>query len=125
MNPVPMTITNTQKEYWPSWGSNQRLLFFKSAMLQTEPWGSAKIIQKSLTLKSLPNDNFLDLTKLKAFADDELNFPEMMISLFDRVENTAGKGENVGNQPFLLFQQSFQKVIFPWIIRSLDCVEMG
>ena len=32
-----------------------------------------------------------------------------MISLFDRVENIVGKGENAGYQHFLLFQQCFPK----------------
>ena len=30
-------------------------------------------------------------------------------SIFDRVENTVGKGENAGYQHFLLFPQCFQK----------------
>ena len=51
----------------------------------------------------------LDLTKLKAFADDKLKVAKMRISLFDRVENTVGKGENAGNQHFLLFQHCFPK----------------
>ena len=33
----------------------------------------------------------------------------MTVSLFDRDENTAGKGENAGNQHFLLFPQCFPK----------------
>ena len=33
----------------------------------------------------------------------------MMISVCDRVENIAGKGENAGYQHFLLFPQCFQK----------------
>ena len=37
----------------------------------------------------------------------------MIISLFDRVENNVGKGENEGYQHFLLFPQCFQKVSFP------------
>ena len=40
--------------------------------------------------------NFLDRTKLKAFADDKLDVTKMMISLFDRVEKAVGKGENAG-----------------------------
>ena len=32
-----------------------------------------------------------------------------MISLYDRVENTVGKGENAGYQHFLLFPQCFPK----------------
>ena len=35
-----------------------------------------------------------------------------MISVFNRVENTVGKGENAGYQHFLLFPQCFQKVPF-------------
>ena len=33
----------------------------------------------------------------------------MMISLFERVENTVEKGENAGYQHFLLFPQCFTK----------------
>ena len=35
-----------------------------------------------------------------------------MISLFDRVENTVGKGENAGYQHFLLCPQCFPKPSF-------------
>ena len=51
----------------------------------------------------LPNDKILDTTKLKAFADDNLNVAKKMISVFDIVQNTSGKGENTGYQHFLLF----------------------
>ena len=33
-----------------------------------------------------------------------------MVSVFDKVENIVGKGENAGYQHFLLFPQCFQKV---------------
>ena len=36
------------------------------------------------------------MTKLKAFADEKLNIPKMMIAVLNRVENTVGKGENAG-----------------------------
>ena len=49
-----------------------------------------------LFLKSLTNSNNLNSTKFKAFADNKLNVAKMMISLFDRVENIVGKGENAG-----------------------------
>ena len=57
----------------------------------------------------LPQYKILDLTKLKAFADDKSKVVKMMISLSDRAGNTVGKGENAGYQHFLLFQQCFQK----------------
>ena len=37
----------------------------------------------------------------------------MVISVFDRVENIVGKGENSGYQHFLLFPQCFEKASFP------------
>ena len=57
----------------------------------------------------------------------------MMISLFDRVENTVGKEENAGYQHFLLFPLCFQcfpkpsslgslKTLFFWVVKSQDCV---
>ena len=52
----------------------------------------------------LPNDKFLDVTKLKAFAGDKLNVAKMAIFLIDRAENTVGKGENAGYQHYLLPQ---------------------
>ena len=36
----------------------------------------------------------------------------MIISVFDRVENIVGKGENAGYQHFLLFQRCFKKASF-------------
>ena len=52
------------------------------------PW------QESYT-NSLPNGKILDWSKLKAFADDETNVAEMIVSLSDWVENNVGKGENL------------------------------
>ena len=63
-------------------------------------------------MNSLPNDNFLDCTKLKAFADDKSNVAKIMVFVFNHVENIVRKGENAGYQHFLLFPQSFQKACF-------------
>ena len=63
-------------------------------------------------LNSLPDDIILDLTKLKAFADDKFNVASMLISVSGREENIVGKGENAGYQHFLLFPQCFQKDSF-------------
>ena len=40
------------------------------------------------------NDKFLYRTKLKAFVKGKLNVAKTVMSLFDRLENTAGKEEN-------------------------------
>ena len=70
----------------------------------------------------LPNDKILNVTKLKAFADDKVNVARMMISLDYRVENTVGKGENAGYQYFSPFPTVFSKVFFFRVIKSWDCV---
>ena len=57
----------------------------------------------------LPNNIFLGWAKLKAFADGILNAGKINISVFERVENIVGKGENAGYQHFLLFPQCFEK----------------
>ena len=57
----------------------------------------------------LPNDKILDWSKLKAFADDKINVNQKLKSDTGRVENIVKKGENAGNQHFLLFPQCFQK----------------
>ena len=59
-------------------------------------------------LDSLPNDKILNMTKLKAFADNKSNVTKM-ISLLDRVENIVGKRENAGYRHFLLYLQCFPK----------------
>ena len=60
---------------------------------------------------SLPNDKVLDWSKLKAFADENLYVDQMMIYVFERVEN-VGNGENAGLQHFLVFPQCFLKLSF-------------
>ena len=51
----------------------------------------------------------LDWTKFRAFADNILDVAKMMISLFGKLENSAGKGENAGDQHFLLFKHCVVK----------------
>ena len=57
----------------------------------------------------LPNNKILDVSKLKTFADNNLNVNRKLKFAFGRVENIVGKGENAGYQHFLLFPQCFQK----------------
>ena len=47
---------------------------------------------------------------MKAFADNKINVTEKLKFVLGRVENSVGKGENVGYQHFLLFPHCFQKV---------------
>ena len=58
---------------------------------------------------TLPNNKFLDCSKLKAFADEKINMAEKLHFVLGWVENIVGKEENDGYQHFLLFPQCFQK----------------
>ena len=60
-------------------------------------------------LNSLPNDKILHWSKLKAFADNNLNVAKLTVSVFDRAENIVGKEENADCQHFLIFPQCFRK----------------
>ena len=67
----------------------------------------------------------LDLSKMKAIADNKRHVAQMIIFVFDRVENIVGKGENAGNQHVhLFFSQCFQKLMGGGevVVKSLDCV---
>ena len=79
---------------------HQHFLFFPQCFLKAS---------LSRSFNSLPNGKILNVTKLKAFADNKLNIAKMKIFLFDRVENAVAKGENAGYQHFLLFPQCFPK----------------
>ena len=71
----------------------------------------------------LPNDKILDWSKLKAFADDIFKGTEIIVFVFDSVENIVGKGENAGYHHFLLFPQNFQKAsLILRVVKSRDCV---
>ena len=65
---------------------------------------------RTFSINSLPNGKILDWSKSTAFAENKLNVTGVTIALYDRVENTVGKGENAGNQHFLLFPQCFPKL---------------
>ena len=50
------------------------------------------------------------------FADDNIIVTQKLKLTFGRIENIVGKGENAGNQHFLLFPQCFQKLSFPEVL---------
>ena len=68
-------------------------------------------------VNSLPNDNNLDRSKLKAFADDKINMTKQLKFVLGRVENIVEQGENDGYQHFLLFPLCFQKASFSRLLK--------
>ena len=61
-------------------------------------------------VNSLSNDKFLDVIKLKAFADDKLNVAKMTIFLFDRAEKHGRKREMLVTSIFSFYPQCFPKL---------------
>ena len=60
-------------------------------------------------INPFPNDNILQWSKLKEFADNNCEFDENGRHFAKWVENTVGKGEIARYKQFLLFPQCFQK----------------
>ena len=74
-----------------------------------------------ISFNPLPYEKILDLSNLRAFADDKINVTQNLKFPLGREESIVGKGENAGYQHFLLFPQCFQKVSFSeslkvWIV---------
>ena len=65
-----------------------------------------------MLITSLPTDNFLNLSKLKAFGDDKRNVTEKLKFVCARVKIIVGKAENAGNQHFLVFPLCFLSLLF-------------
>ena len=91
--------------------------------------GNIRVSFQISALNSLPNNKILDLSILKAIADDIINVDEMRISLSDSVEDILRKGENTGYQHFLLFPQCFllyqrQKYNFGCLICHLQMLSI-
>ena len=63
---------------------------------------------QSLVAKKTVNLIFWDWAKFKAFADNKLNAVKIQNSVFDRVENIVGKGENAVYQHFLVSHNIFK-----------------
>ena len=71
---------------------------------------------------SLPNDKILDWFNLKAFADNNLYVDQMMIYVFDRVENIVDRRRKCWLLAFSPFSTMFSKALFPRVVKSRDCV---
>ena len=73
-------------------------------------WPTAKF---SSIPKSFPQDKILDLSKFKAFTEDEIKASLLTEIAFQWVSmgNTVGKGGKAFYQHFLLYSQCFQKAV--------------
>ena len=69
-------------------------------------------VGRTLAVNSSPKDKISDHSKLKAFADYNINVTQKQNFVLGRVENIVGRRENAGYQHFLLFLQCFPKSSF-------------
>ena len=53
----------------------------------------------------------------RKFTKEDQNVFQMMVFVYEKVENIVEKGENAGYQHFLLFQQCFLKTSFSEMIK--------
>ena len=67
----------------------------------------------------LPYDKILVWSKLKAFADENINATQKLKYIFCRIENIAGNGENAP------LPTMFSKAFFIRVVESRDCVVKG
>ena len=74
-----------------------------------------------MLINSLSTDNFLNLSKLKAFGVDKINVTEKLKFLCARIKIIVGKGENAGNQHFLVFPLCFLSLLFQGRLKSGLC----
>ena len=54
------------------------------------------VISLVVIINLLPNKMILDLSNLKACADDKINVTQEINTIFYRIESIVGKGENAG-----------------------------
>ena len=110
---LPHLLCTLLESILPSNQSHQWIYRIHFIQQSTISWSRKVLRYTENSLNSIPNNKILDLTKLKAFADDKFNVTKLTIFLFDRVENIVGKGKNAGYKHFLLFPQCFQKPSSP------------
>ena len=106
------------------------IMFSKGFLFRVDKSPDCVVKMALIFFNPLPDDKILGLTKLKAFTDDKLNVTQNVKGVFHGIENIVGKGENAGNQHFLLpafssFPTMFSKGFFLQCIKSHHCVVMG
>ena len=64
----------------------------------------------------------LDWSIFKALAENKINIGKTLKTVYGKVENIVGKGENAGYHHFLPFSQCFEQAYLLSVVRSWDRV---
>ena len=92
---------------------HQYLLLIPQCFKKSSFSGSLKAGMMWQRINSLPNNKFLNLSKLKEVADDNFIFDENCRKFSKWVENIVGKGKIACNEQFVLFSHCFQMTSIP------------
>ena len=83
------------------------------------------LFHPSSVINSFPNNNFLDSSKLKEFADNDFEFDEHGRTFSKWAENTMGKEEIACHEQFLLFPTVFSKDLYCRHVKIRACLGKG
>ena len=76
-------------------------------------------------LNPLPNNKNFKLVQIQSICRQQIIPTQKLKFVLGKVEKMVGKGEDTGYQHFHLFPQCFQKLSFPEVLKSRDCVVKG
>ena len=91
----------------------------------------SSVIESRLRISSLfTKRQNCGLVQIESICREQINVTEKLIFVLERVENIVRKGENAGNQHFLLFPQCFPKcfsirplkvaIVWEWVDKSFN-----
>ena len=116
---VESCFTPLQITFWETivgkWADSLLFLFFYSAKI-TEPCAVKRGIN------SVPNNKVLDWIKLKAFADNKINFVWIVIFVFNGARNHCGKRRKCWLPAFSPFPTRISKDFHFRVNKNGDCV---
>ena len=93
---------------------NQHFLLFPQYFL---PY-----LKQKFSFNSLPNDKILDLSKLKAFADNNLNVYQKLKFALGKNRKHFGKRRKCWLPAYFPFPTMFSEGFFLRVVKSRDCV---
>ena len=100
--------------------SYQHFLLFSQCFQKATFSGLLKVEMCGKKLTFYQTTKFQTL-KLKAFANKKINLSQKLKLAWERIENIVQKGENAGNQHFLLFPKCFLKTTFSGLLKLEMC----
>ena len=117
-------MVESYSNWWKTLGKGEiarygQFLLFPQCFQKACFPGASKDVIVWEWVKPLPNDNFLNWSKLEAFADNITKVTDKLKFVLGKVENILGNGENAGYQHFLLVPLCFQKASYTGLFKIM------